>query len=134
MMESSMLAVNRLLNLGIAPRSRENRITAHTVMALSPDRTTMVLVEGLPTSGMLAYNGRDEMDDKQRDKFLRILEAHVEGAQAVVIPRKHLLSVITELQSDRVCIRVADAHPLIIEGSIEDCTVRAAIAPVIKED
>lgn len=134
MKESSMLAINRLLNLGIPPRSRENRITGHTVMAVSLDRTGLVMVEGLPGEGMLAYNGRDEMDEKRRDKFLQIFENHVEGAQAVVIPRQQLLSIITELQSDRVRIRVADDHPLIITGLIEGCTVKAVIAPVIKED
>lgn len=134
MKESSMMSINRLLNVGLPPRSRENRITAHTVMAVSPDRTTMVMVEGLPASGMLAYNGRDEMNGERRHIFLRILEAHVEGAQEAVIPRKQLLSIITELQSDKVRIRVADGHPLIITGGVEECTVRAAIAPVIEED
>lgn len=133
MKESSMLAVNRLLNLGIAPRSRENRITAHTVMAVSPDRTALVMVEGLPGEGVSTYLGYDD-DDRQRHIFLRILEAHVEGAQTAVIPRKQLLGIITELQSDNVRIRVADGHPLIITGGVEDCTVRAAIAPVIEED
>lgn len=135
MMESYMLAINRLLNPGIPPRSRENRITAHTVMAMSPERTVLVMVEGLPGEGMVAYNGRDEINDEKIHTFQRIIEAPVGEAQEAVIPRKQLLSIITELQSDNVRIRVGGGgQPVIIAGGIEDCTVRAAIAPVIEED
>ena len=129
-----MLAINRLLNLGISPRRRDNRLTAHTVMAISPDKTVLVMAEGLPGDGCAAYAGSEIMPEERRPAFLRILEAHVEGAQETVIPRRQLLSLITEMQSDTVRIRTAEGHPLVISGSVEDCIIRVAIAPVIEED
>lgn len=134
MKESSMLAINRLLNLEIPSSRRENLLTAHTVMSMSPSGTTLVIVEDLPGEGCRCWKDGKDITDEQRDNWLRLLEAHIEGRQEVVIPRKQLLSIITELQSDQVRIKAAEGHPLVISGMIEDCTVRAAIAYVIEED
>lgn len=133
MRESSMLAVNRLLNIGISPRRRENRLIAHTVMALSPDKTILVMAEGLPGSGSASYAGTEAMPEERRSTFLRILEAHVDGAQEIVVPRRQLLTLITEMQSDRVRIKVAEGHPLVISGSVEDCSICAAIALIMED-
>lgn len=134
MKESSMLTINRLLNVGLPPSCRKNHITAHTVMSMSPSGTIVVMAEDLPGEGCRCYRGVRDMTDKERETCLRILEAHTDGVQEVVIPRKQLLTIIKELQSNWVCIKVADGHPLVISGSVENCTVRAAIAHVIEED
>lgn len=134
MKESSMMSINRLLNVGLPPSCRENHITAHTVMSMSPSMSIVVMAEGLPGEGCHCYRGVRDMTEEERSACLRILEAHAEGVQEVVIPRKQLLTIIKELQSEWVCIKVADGHPLVISGMIEDCTVRAAIAHVIEED
>lgn len=134
MKESSMMAINRLLNLEIPSSRRENLITAHTVMSMSPSGIALVMVEGLPGEGCQCWRDRRDITEEQMDKWLRILEAHADGAQEVVVPKKQLLSIITELQSDQIRIRAAEGHPLMISGMIEDCTVRAAIAYVIEED